>query len=172
MESVTVVEQPLLNRFMCISDGDKCEGCGLAVYSGIRIPSLTGIFCNVECLETHLFGTESCRWCGSKMEKPYTSIDSRLCSHDCSENYYAHVRGDRTARLGNGVRFVAWLSKNRRFIFHDLLTPREAESGFCQNVACTQGDSGEPASLAHLRAGTRFCSESCKKQAGRQSRAA
>lgn len=101
----------------------NCESCGLHIESdaGLRGPGVAGVFCNMECLEATLFGTDRCRWCGSKMEKTYTSIDSRLCSGDCSANYYAHVAGDRTAVLGSGARFIKWLQRNRQGIYQDLL---------------------------------------------------
>lgn len=38
----------------------------------------------------------------------------------------------------------------------------------CQNPSCTRGDGGTPASLAHLRADARYCSDVCKK-AGQRS---
>jgi|ERR1700693_326149 len=101
----------------------NCEACGLHIRSegGIRVQGVGGVFCNVECLETTLFGTARCRWCGSKMEKAYTSLDSRLCSEDCSANYYAHVVGDCSAVLGSGARFIKWLQRNRQSIYRDLL---------------------------------------------------
>ena len=87
----------------------NCEGCGMSIWSegGYRVPSLSGIHCSIQCIETVLFGREQCRWCGRKMDKPYSSIDSRLCSRDCSEKYYAQVLGDKTARLGRAVPVVA-----------------------------------------------------------------
>jgi hypothetical protein len=48
------------------------------------------------------------------MEKPYTSIEARLCSEDCRENYFARVRGDKSAALGTGVRLLAWLQHHKR----------------------------------------------------------
>jgi hypothetical protein len=101
----------------------NCESCGLHIESGagIRGQGVAGAFCNTACLEAVLFGTDRCRWCGSKMGKTYTSIDSRLCSEDCTTNYYAHVMGDRTAVLGSGVRFIKWLQMNRHTIYQDLL---------------------------------------------------
>jgi hypothetical protein len=39
--------------------------------------------------------------------------------------------------------------------------------GFCQNAKCKRGESGQSASLAHLRAGTRFCCDACRMQAQR-----
>jgi hypothetical protein len=39
--------------------------------------------------------------------------------------------------------------------------------GFCGNTNCKRGENGLPASLEHLRAGTKYCSEPCKKQAVR-----
>jgi hypothetical protein len=151
----------------------NCEACGLHIRSegGIRVQGVSGVFCNVVCLEATLLGRGRCRWCGSKMEKTYTSIDSRLCSEDCSANYYAHVVADRTATLGTGVRFIGWLQKNRPQIYRDILG-QSSETGVCQNALCKRGDSSGPASLANLRSGARFCSESCKKQDRRQFKAA
>src|SRR3989442_14288041 len=77
-----------------------CQGCGLFIWSegGLRIPGIRGIFCTkLECVETALFGGEHCRWCGAEMDRPYTSVDSRLCSDDCSTNYYDHVLRDKSA---------------------------------------------------------------------------
>lgn len=170
LEKEVPKEEVLMSRFSCKSDGEKCGSCGLVLYSGISVKGVAGIYCDVLCLEAHLFGY-GCRWCGVSMEKSYTTVDSRLCSEDCSEGYYAHVIGDRTARVGTGQRFVVWLRKNRPLIYRELVNaPRE--SGACQNLACTRGDSGTPATLAHLRSNTRFCSESCKKQSGRSQKAA
>ena len=92
-----------------IKDGRMalCDGCGFfpARYEINKV----GRMCGMECIETELFGHGKCRWCGTKMENPYTTIDSRLCSPDCSANYYAHTLGDRGAALGTGKRFVAWM---------------------------------------------------------------
>lgn len=108
----------------------SCDGCGRFIWSdgGYQIPGLAGIHCSIQCVEIHLFGTGHCRWCGAKMEKTYTGIDSRLCSEDCSENYYAHVapsKSDCTAALGTGKRLILWLQKNQPRVYHQLCT-REA----------------------------------------------
>ncbi len=87
-----------------------CLGCGLHIFSGVYvIPGLGGTHCSVGCVETHLFGFDTCRWCANRIDKPYTGIDSRLCSQDCRENYMSHVMGDRSAALGSGKRLVLWL---------------------------------------------------------------
>jgi predicted nucleic acid-binding Zn ribbon protein len=116
------------------------------------------------CIESDLFGQAHCRWCGEEIKKPYTSIESRLCSDSCSENYWAHVMGDRTAALGTGTRYLAWLQKNHPREYREAAGIKPASEGFCGNPYCTRGESGQPASLSHLRAGTRFCSDACKKQ--------
>lgn len=94
--------------------GAACDGCGLRMYAmAYRIPGLSGLYCSIGCVETALFGNGNCRWCGARMEKPYTSVDSRLCSQDCAANYYAHVapfKSDRTAALGTGKRLSLWLT--------------------------------------------------------------
>ncbi len=88
-----------------------CKSCyfadGKTTLNGLR---------SMQCIETELFGEGHCRWCGAGMERPYTGIDSRLCSHDCSANYYAFVLGDKTAALGSGKRYAAWLQtkENRK----------------------------------------------------------
>jgi hypothetical protein len=89
---------------------EACAGCGLLVADGWRVPG-AGFNCSLLCVETVLFSGSACRWCGRKIEKSYTGIDSRLCSEDCSANYYARVRGDRSARVGSGVRLAAFLQE-------------------------------------------------------------
>jgi len=118
------------------------------------------------CIETELFGIGRCRWCGEEMEKPYTSIESRLCSADCSANYMAHVKGDRTAALGTGRRYMLWLQKNHPREYR-VAAKVSAQTGLCENPHCTRGDDGQPSSLTHLRTGARFCSELCRKQGSR-----
>ena len=104
-----------------VTDGNglQCEGCGLRVYGkAFQIPGIAGLHCSLECVEAHQFGMEACRWCGAEMLAPYTSINSRLCSDDCVENYKAHVSpitGDKTAALGTGQRLSRWLRRA-----HDL----------------------------------------------------
>jgi hypothetical protein len=93
----------------------SCDGCGLVLcYAAYSIPRLAGLYCSMSCIETGLFGHQTCRWCGSKMDKPYTTVDSRLCSEDCSANYYAYVMGDRSAAVGTGKRFSLWLQERRK----------------------------------------------------------
>jgi hypothetical protein len=153
-----------------VPDG-TCEGCGIPMAvrgKGIKIPGLRGVYCSTPCLETGLFGHQACRWCGEMMEKTYSSLDSRLCSDDCGLNYRSHALGDHTAALGTGQRFIKWLQKNRPAIYRELVSANVGiVMGYCQNPSCPNGEDGKPASLAHLRAGTRFCCESCKKQAQR-----
>lgn len=86
----------------------RCVSCDF-FKARYDIPPI-GSVCGMECVETELFGQGHCRWCGSRMETPYTSIDSRLCSPDCSANYYAFVLGDRSAALGSGKRYAAYMT--------------------------------------------------------------
>ncbi len=141
---------------------DKCYTCGYVLVS-LRVPGVPGSYCDAACIETHLFGEERCRWCGSKMEKPYTSIDSRLCSEDCSANYYAHVRGDGIAALGTGKRLLHWLQVHQPMTYRKLIGIETGE-GYCGNPGCRRGEGGKPASLFHLRTGTLYCSDACKMQ--------
>jgi hypothetical protein len=147
----------------------NCEGCGMFVWSegGYRVPGLPGIHCSVKCIETVLFGQERCRWCGRKMDKPHSAIDSRLCSRDCSEKYYAHVLGDKTARLGSGKRFLLWLQENRAAVYRQLLGQGTPESGYCQNPQCPNGEGGQPGSLALMRADAQYCNTACRMAAQR-----
>ena len=147
----------------------NCEGCGMFIWSqgGYCVPGLPGIHCSIECIETVLFGQERCRWCGRKMDKPHSSIDSRLCSPDCSEKYYAHVLGDKTARLGSGKRFLLWLEENRAAVYRQLLGQGTPESGYCQNPQCPNGEGGQTGSLALMRAGARYCNAVCRRAAQR-----
>jgi len=148
----------------------SCEGCGKHIWSGggFKAPGIPGVSCSVECLETVLFGQEHCRWCGAEMRKPYIGISSRLCSEDCEESYWKHVEGDKSAALGMGKRFVLWLQVHQPEAYRRLAGGQTA-NGYCENPNCPSGENGLPASLAHLRAGTRYCSGACKKQARRNS---
>lgn len=149
----------------------ECAGCGLWLWPGDRahrVPGLRGCFCSVECIETALFGQAHCRWCGAEMEKPYTGIGSRLCSDDCEAGYNAHVLGDRTARLGSGKRFLLWLQREQPDLYRRLIAAAQPESRFCQNPMCRRGENGQPASLAHLREGSRFCCDECRVMAHRK----
>jgi hypothetical protein len=143
-----------------------CGGCGLPGVQ-YRAPEVNGAFCNMACVETVLFGHGRCRWCGSDMSaKVYTSIESRLCSEECNSNYWSRVCGERNAALGTGKRFIAWLQRNhprgyRDFVGDSVLT------GNCANPNCKRGDANQPASLSHLRIGSRFCGDLCRKQFSR-----
>jgi hypothetical protein len=148
----------------------QCEGCGLRfsiLKEGVKVPGVRGAFCSMVCLETGLFGYQCCRWCGCGMERAYTSLDSRLCTEDCRTNYLARVLGDYSAAVGTGQRFIRWIQSNRPAIYRNLIGNAQAKTGYCQNPACPNGSDGKPASLAHLRAGTLYCGESCKKRAQR-----
>jgi len=138
-----------------------CESCGRLLTDGAyRLPLRAAWFCGVACIETDLVGGPHCRWCGGRMEKPYTSLDSRLCSEGCAESYHAHVLGDRTAILGSGKRLRLWLARNAP-------AHAELEGRRCANPKCRKDEKRYPATIDHLRAGTLYCSESCKKQAHR-----
>jgi hypothetical protein len=147
----------------------NCEGCGMSIWSegGYRVSGLPGIHCSIKCIETVLFGQEHCRWCGRKMDKPYGSTDSRLCSRDCSEKYYPQVLGDKTAGLGSGKRFLLWLQDNRAGVYRQLLGQGTPESGYCQNPQCPNGKGGQPATLALMRADARYCNTACRMAAQR-----
>ena len=149
----------------------SCEGCGLPIQGerAYRVPKLRGIFCSIACIETVLFGEGRCRWCGDKMDKPYMSVDSRLCDEDCSTAYYAHVLGDRAARVGSGKRFLLWLQRTQPAIYRQILGGNDKSEGRCRNRKCRRGENGQPASLEHLRSGARFCCEACSEQARRNS---
>lgn len=145
----------------------ECSGCGLWLWPGdraYRVPGLRGWHCSVDCMETALFG---CRWCGSKMQGAYTGIGSRLCSEDCEVNYNAHVLGDQTARLGTGKRLMLWLQRCQPDVFRRLIGAVPAQGRYCQNPNCKRGEIGQPASLDHLREGSRFCSPECRVEAHR-----
>jgi hypothetical protein len=108
----------------------SCNACGLRIPgTELAVPGVTGAFCGIECLETHLFASTverkgklfgNCRWCGAAMEQTYTGINSRLCSEDCSTNYHAHVRGDRSAAVGTGTRLLIWLQKHQPAFYSQL----------------------------------------------------
>jgi hypothetical protein len=138
-----------------------CAFCRTWQPGRIQVPG-GKLYCSMGCIETELFGIGHCRWCGDEIEKPYTSVESRLCSDDCSENYWAHVMGDRSASLGTGKRYLLWLQRNHPKEYRESAGIKPAPEGFCSNPYCTRGESGQPASLSHLRAGTRFCSAACK----------
>lgn len=88
-----------------------CDSCSWLPVR-YKVPKL-GSFCSMGCIETELFGTGRCRWCSAKIDRTYTTVDSRLCTEECSQQYYAHVKGDRTAALGTGKRFFLWLEANQ-----------------------------------------------------------
>ncbi len=164
----------VFSRFVSPMTEGRCNGCDLPMAvqgKGIKISTVHGVYCSMDCVESGLFGLHHCRWCGTEMEKAYTSLDSRLCSADCSHSYKEHVLGNRTAALGTGRRFIAWLRVNRPSLYRELTgteaSPISSTERYCQNPACPNGSDGRTASLAHLRAGTRFCTEACKKQAQR-----
>lgn len=160
-----------------IVDGERgqhateCGGCAMWLWPGesaYRIPGLRGLFCSVACAETGLFGQGNCRWCGSGMDgKSYLSIESRLCSEDCKTNYWAHVKGDRSAALGTGNRLLSWLQRERPTAYRAIMAGARPDERHCQNPDCPRGENGQPRSLAHLRAGSRFCSDACRVEVHR-----
>jgi hypothetical protein len=150
-----------------VQDKQACATCKGWMPAQFRIPGIPGAFCSIGCLETELFGVGHCRWCGDAMDKPYTSIDSRLCGDDCSSSYYSHLEGDRTARLGSGKRLQLWIQKKRPALYRQIIGSAESVGRRCQNPSCPNGTDGFAAILDHLRAGTRFCSATCKKHAKR-----
>jgi hypothetical protein len=146
----------------------NCEACGLPLGAKVyRLPKLAGLFCSIACIETEIFGGPHCRWCGAKMEKAYVSIDSRLCSEDCRQNYNAHVLSDGMAILGSGVRLLLWLKHTQPALYRKVTNHEETVGRSCANPRCPNGENGNPSTLDHLRAGTVYCSESCKKQSQR-----
>jgi hypothetical protein len=137
--------------------GQRCEACSLPVGDkAYRLPGRATWFCAIACIEAELFGGPHCRWCGMKMEKPYTSIDSRLCSEGCAASYKAHVLEDGTAMLGSGKRLRLWIAGNAP-------TEVELEGRRCANPKCRKDQGKYPATIDHLRPGSLYCSESCKK---------
>jgi hypothetical protein len=119
-----VKSEERMEQFKVEVDGEACNACGLKIYgSAFSIPRLPGIFCGrtnpdgtggLACVETALFGTYACRWCGAATDKPYTYVGSRLCSEDCGESYHAHVLGDKSAALGTGRRLALWMTQRRK----------------------------------------------------------
>ena len=151
-----------------VKNKSDCGACGIGLYAkrGYRVPGVSGAFCSVLCIEAALFGGAHCRWCGQCCAKPYSSVRDRLCSPACEEQFFAHVHGDHTADLGRGVRLLLWLSAHQPEL-HRRVIGAEAKEGYCQNPKCPRGEYGQPASLEHLRSGTKFCCEACSEQARR-----
>ena len=148
-----------------------CETCGIYLRSepAYRVPGLAGHYCSIECIETVLFGTERCRWCGTRMEKLYAGLQSRLCSEDCRENYQPVI--SKGVRLGDGKRLVLWLQRNQPEAYRALAGKQRLPTGerICQNPNCTRGDDHEPARLDHLRAGAKYCNHICRMAGKRAS---
>jgi hypothetical protein len=154
--------------FRAVGAKGHCGACGLPLGGkAFRLPKLAGLFCSVACVETDLFGGPHCRWCGAAISKPYTSVDSRLCSEGCAGNYHAHVLGGGAANLGSGKRLLLWLQHIQPALYRQIAGVPPKAGAYCQNPRCPRGEAGQPAKLAHLRTGTLYCSESCKKQAQR-----
>jgi len=148
-----------------MSELQQCAFCKSWQPGRIQVPG-GKFYCSMVCIESDLFGQAHCRWCGEEIKKPYTSIESRLCSDSCSAFYWAHVMGDRTAAIGTGKRYMLWLQKNHPREYREAAGV-SATSGLCQNPDCTRGDNGQASSLTHLRTGARFCSELCRKRGSR-----
>jgi hypothetical protein len=148
--------------FFCPTNSKgHCAACGLSLGDeAYRLPGRASWFCSIACVEAELFGGPHCRWCGKGMEKPYTSLDSRLCSEGCTASYKAHVLGDRKAMLGSGKRLRLWAARNAP-------AHMDLEGRRCANPRCRKDRGKYPATLDHLRPGSLYCSESCKKQAQR-----
>jgi hypothetical protein len=146
-----------------------CHECGkpFGPVPTYRVPGLKGQYCSIACIETVLFGQQHCRWCGAKLEKIYNEISSRLCSRDCEANYKAHVCGDRSAYLGSGRRFLLWLQREQPATYRRLAGTSVPDGRFCENRDCKRGEDGQPASLTHLRKGSRFCCAACRVRAHR-----
>jgi len=142
-----------------------CSFCKSWAVGTIPLP-IGRTYCSMSCSESELFGQGRCRWCGEQTEKPYGSIESRLCSENCRALYWKHVGGDRTAALGTGKRYLAWLQRNYPREYRAAVGARAPASGFCENP-CTRGEDGQPGTLTHLRAGARFCSDLCRQQSKR-----
>ena len=79
---------------------------------------------------------------------------------------------DRCGQLLGPVRFTrkdelgVWCSRECRSGKPRLSSVLDAAllGRVCGNPKCKRGEGGQRASLAHLRAGAKYCSESCKKQ--------
>lgn len=143
----------------------ECSACGLHIEErdgAMKVPGLAGVYCSVECVETQLFGHDRCRWCGTPMDKPYLSVASRLCSDDCATNYHERVRGDRSAKLGTGVRLMRWLSEHQPKVFAMLAAGENSKPGALRNCEVCEAD------ISHLRERARFCSDGCRKRFRRQ----
>src|SRR5215469_4492682 len=79
----------------------------------------------------------------------------------------AKALGDKTAKLGSGERLLLWLQDNRAAVYRQLLGQGTAESGYCQNPQCPNGEGGQPGSLALMRADARYCNAVCRRAAQR-----
>lgn len=117
----------------------SCDDCGLYIWSdgGYRVPGLKGIFCSLVCLECAI--------------AKHTGQTKRIPG----------------APIGSGARLLAYLRIEAPALYRTLLGQRAAGSGFCQNPNCPNGEDGQPASLAHLRADALYCNRACQKAAQR-----
>lgn len=152
-----------------------CGGCHVPLDSEpvYRIPGLAGVFCSVACVESVLFGVGHCHWCGTGMDSSYPkdgTVYCRLCSSDCRENYQRFVLGDHSARLGTGKRLLVWLRQQQPKVYRQITKTDVPNGRLCQNPKCKRGEKGQPATVAHLRGGARYCSDACKKQVQREAR--
>jgi hypothetical protein len=136
--------------------GTSCEGCGLPIHgTGYRVRGIRGASCSLACVETVLFETGCCRWCGNAIAKAYTSIESRLCSPACEQNYRKHVLGDKSAALGTGERFLLWLQSHQAGEYAKLIDAQYAEN---------PGKLGRPTKNGHTMSGAERMRESRKRK--------
>jgi hypothetical protein len=144
--------------------GQKSEKTGEACLSVAEAKKLEKKFLALNQLDPNAYNTAqlACIW--------YLSVDSRLCHEDCSTAYYAHFLSDRTARVVSGKRFLLWLQRTQPAIYRLIPGGSGKAESRCRNPKCRKGEQGQPASLAHLRAGSRFCCDGCRMQALRSPR--
>jgi hypothetical protein len=113
------------------------------------------VSCSLACVETALFESGCCRWCGNTIAKAYTSIESRLCSPVCEESYRKHVLGDRSAALGSGMRFLLWLQIHQAGEYAKLIDAQHAENS---------GKLGRPTKNGHTMSGAERVREHRKRK--------
>jgi hypothetical protein len=169
MRLTTQQSHELLEVFRFISETkSNCGACGavLPAAGSFRVPGVGGAFCSVLCIEAALFGGAHCRWCGRPIDRPYSSLKDRLCSPPCEEQFFQHVHGDYAAELGRGLRLLLWLQHKQPAIYRQIIDG-STPAGRCKNQHCPHGENGLTASLTHLRAGAKYCSETCSEQARR-----